>query len=74
MFCLPPLRRAATLTATLGLAAAAAVHLEPPASASLQGSGNARRIFIDAGHGGIDPGAIGNGIVEKELNRNRQRR
>ena len=68
MFCLPPLRRAATLTATLGLAAAAAVHLEPPASASLQGSGNARRIFIDAGHGGIDPGAIGNGIVEKELN------
>lgn len=27
-----------------------------------------RYIAIDAGHGGNDPGAIGNGVVEKELN------
>ncbi|GMH42980.1 hypothetical protein BSKO_10902 [Bryopsis sp. KO-2023] len=25
-------------------------------------------IMIDAGHGGSDPGAVGNGIIEKELN------
>ena len=26
------------------------------------------RVIIDAGHGGSDPGASGNGIVEKEYN------
>lgn len=25
------------------------------------------KIFIDAGHGGTDPGAIGNGLQEKNL-------
>ena len=25
-------------------------------------------VVIDAGHGGIDPGAVANGLVEKELN------
>ena len=28
---------------------------------------NNKRIVIDAGHGGVDSGAIGNGIVEKDL-------
>ncbi len=27
-----------------------------------------KRIVIDAGHGGEDPGAVGNGIIEKDLN------
>ena len=29
---------------------------------------NKRRIFLDAGHGGNDPGAAGNGMQEKEIN------
>ncbi len=28
---------------------------------------NVRGIVIDPGHGGEDPGAIGNGIIEKDL-------
>ena len=28
---------------------------------------NEKKIVIDAGHGGTDSGAIGNGIIEKEL-------
>ena len=28
---------------------------------------NNKRIVIDAGHGGLDTGAVGNGIVEKDL-------
>ena len=27
-----------------------------------------RGIVIDPGHGGDDPGAVGNGIIEKDLN------
>lgn len=29
---------------------------------------NNKKIVIDAGHGGNDSGAVGNGIIEKELN------
>lgn len=29
---------------------------------------NQKKIVIDAGHGGADPGAIGNGLYEKDLN------
>ena len=29
---------------------------------------NKLTVIIDAGHGGIDPGAVGNGLVEKDLN------
>ena len=27
-----------------------------------------KKVVIDAGHGGSDGGAVGNGIVEKDLN------
>ncbi len=62
------LRRLLGPAVTLGLAAGAAVHLDSGARAVQGSGGGPRRIFIDAGHGGTDPGAIGNGIVEKELN------
>lgn len=29
---------------------------------------NQKKIVIDAGHGGADPGAVGNGLYEKDLN------
>ena len=29
---------------------------------------NDKKIVIDAGHGGVDSGAVGNGIIEKDLN------
>ncbi|MGD2019086.1 MAG: N-acetylmuramoyl-L-alanine amidase [Planctomycetota bacterium] len=60
--------RAAALAGTLGVAAVVAASLDGPAEAVQGSGGTPRRIFVDAGHGGSDPGAIGNGIVEKELN------
>ena len=27
----------------------------------------AKKVVIDAGHGGVDSGAVGNGIIEKDL-------
>nr|QGT51213.1 hypothetical protein Firmicute1046_2890 [uncultured Firmicutes bacterium] len=30
----------------------------------------ATKIFVDAGHGGPDPGAVGNGVVEQQVNLN----
>ena len=39
-------------------------RLESADMTKLQG----KVIMIDAGHGGIDDGASGNGIIEKELN------
>lgn len=39
-----------------------------PASASAEGERTAFTIILDAGHGGEDPGAVANGLNEKELN------
>lgn len=33
-------------------------------------STNVRKVFIDPGHGGTDPGALGNGLKEKDINLN----
>ena len=30
----------------------------------------ATKIFVDPGHGGPDPGAVGNGVVEQAVNLN----
>lgn len=32
------------------------------------GNGNVKGVVVDAGHGGSDPGAVGNGLREKDLN------
>lgn len=61
-------RRLGAVACTLAVAAAAALSLDRTADALGSSLGGPRRIFIDPGHGGSDPGAIGNGIVEKELN------
>ena len=38
-------------------------------SASLSGQGNdaVRKVVIDAGHGGRDPGAVANNLLEKDI-------
>ncbi|KYG30891.1 N-acetylmuramoyl-L-alanine amidase [Alkalihalobacillus trypoxylicola] len=36
--------------------------------ASIRSSGKVTKIFIDPGHGGSDPGATGNGLLEKTIN------
>ncbi|MFT6832907.1 MAG: N-acetylmuramoyl-L-alanine amidase [Planctomycetota bacterium] len=62
----------------LGTLGSAALFAALPSGAASVGSGaggsssgflgGAVRVVIDPGHGGTDPGAIGNGIVEKEIN------
>ena len=39
-----------------------------PVKAELHAAGNGIKVFIDAGHGGRDPGAVRNGLNEKEAN------
>jgi N-acetylmuramoyl-L-alanine amidase len=63
----------ATLPATNSLDQAAAVLLPLPKPGSGSGGGGAEvvkpkpLIVIDPGHGGVDPGAIGNGTMEKSI-------
>ncbi|HEY4662928.1 MAG TPA: PKD domain-containing protein [Candidatus Humimicrobiaceae bacterium] len=39
-----------------------------PAVKDLSAAGNGIKVFIDAGHGGKDPGAVANGLNEKDAN------
>ncbi len=39
-----------------------------PAVKNLNAAGNGIKVFIDAGHGGRDPGAVANGLNEKDAN------
>ncbi|MEM9380707.1 MAG: N-acetylmuramoyl-L-alanine amidase [Planctomycetota bacterium] len=63
-----PRRRALPVALVLGLSGLAAVSVDATGPGTPLGAGAPIRVFIDAGHGGTDPGAIGNGIVEKEIN------
>lgn len=58
------LRTAAGLALVLGVAMLGSLSTDAPAAPV----GGAVRIVIDPGHGGSDPGAAANGLVEKELN------
>jgi len=55
------------VTTVLGLAALTALGTQGPAPAAAP-FGSPYRVVIDPGHGGSDPGAVANGLVEKELN------
>ena len=63
-------KRAAGVLATVGGAAvlAALPSGAAPIASGLGFQGISVRVVIDPGHGGIDPGAVGNGLVEKEIN------
>ncbi len=53
------------IATVLAAAGVASLHLgATPAPAA----GSAVRVVIDPGHGGADPGAVANGLVEKQLN------
>lgn len=60
--------RAATLVVALAATFALSGREAGSAASSPPGTGSTYRVVIDPGHGGTDPGAIGNGIVEKEIN------
>ncbi|UCZ52724.1 N-acetylmuramoyl-L-alanine amidase [Bacillus shivajii] len=47
----------------IGYVSAQFVELVIPSDGSLEG----KKIILDPGHGGSDPGGIGNGIIEKDL-------
>ena len=63
-------KRAAGVLAMVGGAAVLAAlpsGAQPRAPAS-SSQGTLVRVVIDPGHGGIDPGGVGNGLIEKEIN------
>lgn len=65
---LAPLMRAFPLATVLAIAAAIAVESDATPPAPVASLGTPARIMIDPGHGDTDPGAVGNGLLEKDLN------
>lgn len=49
------------------LAAAAGTALVPAFGSAVYAANQAPKVYIDPGHGGSEPGAVGNGLVEKDL-------
>jgi len=60
----PFTRRRALLAAAAGVGAAVTPWVASPAHAATP------RVYIDPGHGGTDPGASGNGLLEKNVTLN----
>lgn len=63
-----PFLRSLTLASTLAAAFLVSIGGGTDAEATSATAGSAVRVVIDPGHGGSDPGAIGNGITEKIIN------
>lgn len=60
-------RRTVGIVAVLGFSVLLALGTQGPLPAASP-FGSPYRVVIDPGHGGTDPGAVANGLVEKELN------
>lgn len=64
-------RRRALMAGAAGLAGMAAIPLTAgmaSAETTTDISPNATKVYLDPGHGGSEPGAIGNGLIEKNVN------
>lgn len=70
----PELPRRAWLRLTLAVAATALTSCGPPSRPSAPGDAadepplRGAIILVDPGHGGLDPGAVGHGVQEKDIN------
>ena len=56
------------IAAVLGVSFGASVTVDAAGGGPARGAGTPVRIVIDPGHGGTQPGAAANGVVEKDIN------